>query len=193
MTFVTIAKNLVLGLGILIVFMLVLGYGFSALYPSPEYRNYCKEKMREPKISYIPEYAQQCDNAFNLLQNKVNECSFNEGLPIFEYDQNNCPKDVKCDFCNLEYNQARDSYSNVVFVASLLIGVLVIIIGVVIFTIEPVGTALIASGIGAIIYGTIVNWRNFGDLWRFILLFIALVFLIILAIFLNKKKVLKKK
>ena len=34
-------RNLVLGVGIFVVYLLVLNYGIEAFYPSPQYENYC--------------------------------------------------------------------------------------------------------------------------------------------------------
>ena len=90
--------------------------------------------------------------------------------------------------CEQEFSDARDAWSKNVFIIALIIGIVTLIVGYFVLSAEPVGSALIASGIGAIFYASVTNWRNFTDVWRFLLLLLAFVFLVWLALRLNKKK-----
>ena len=90
--------------------------------------------------------------------------------------------------CQKELEKALDKHSWGVFIISIVVGVIALFVGFSILSIEPVGSALIGSGIWAIFWGSLINWRNFGTVWRFILLFIALVALIYITIRLNKAK-----
>ena len=91
-------------------------------------------------------------------------------------------------FGKINYDMARDRYSKNVFIISLVAGVITFIVGFFVLSIEPVGSALIGSGIWAIFYGTVWNWRNFGNVWRFLLLLVVLIVLIWLAVRLNRKR-----
>jgi len=161
-------KNLVLGLGIIIVFALVLWQGIETFYPSPKYDDFCgKVHINRPLA---------IDKEFNQT-----DCISQGGIWKNNY----------CDFyseCQTKYENARQQHSKVVFIISIVTGILTLLIGYTILSIEPVGSALIGSSVWAIFYGTLINWRNFTNIWRFILLLIAFVLIIWVAIRLNTKK-----
>jgi hypothetical protein len=166
-------KNLVLGIGIVIVFGLALGYGIEAFHPSPQYEDYC-----DPLRGY-----EVIDNS-TICEQDGGKWFGNE--PIVKGEVT-----VKgyCDYdftCRGEYESTRERYSWSVFLISIIVGIITLLLGFMVLKVEPVGSALIGSAIWAILYGSIWNWNNFGKSWKFILLFIALVLLILIAYRLNK-------
>ena len=94
-----------------------------------------------------------------------------------------CDRDFTC---REELEDARKSHSWVVFVISMIVAILAFVLGYSLLKTEPVGSALIGGGIWAIFFGSVVNWRNFGNIWRFLLLLVALVILIWFALRLNR-------
>ena len=181
-------KNLILGIGIFIVYLLMLGYGIEAFYPSPKYEDFCSfEGGRYPVKAY--DYTGGNCTFSKSLQDAQDQCYADGGQPVFEYDNNGCTAAIKeCDYCNKEFNDANKAYSKIVFVISLIAGVITLIVGFAILSVEPVGSALMASGVGAIVYGSIRNWQNLSDIWRFLLLLASLVLLIWIALRINKEK-----
>lgn len=181
-------KNLVLGIGIFIVFMFLLHNGIRAFYDSPKYEDFCKPGVFQgyyPEKS-IPAYPTNCTYSVQL-RTQEQTCYDQKGQPIYEYDNSGCMIGVKeCNYCNKYFDDARNSYNKTVFVIALIVGIVVLLTGYLILSVEPVGSSLMASGIGAIIYGTIGNWENLGNIGRFLLLLIALVLLIWIALRLNK-------
>jgi len=160
-------KNLVLGLGIFIIFLFVLNYGIKTFYSEPKWEDYCGE------VKAIP-----LEKNINLTQQM---CEDQGGEWTQEY----------CDYyseCQKEYNLKKDSFNMKFFIISLIVGIITIIVGYGILSVEPVGSALIASGIGGIVEGTFMNWEGLSDFIKFILLLLVLIFLIYLAIRTNKKK-----
>jgi hypothetical protein len=193
-------KNLVLGIGIFIVFMFLLHNGIRAFYKAPIYDDFCKSGDLMPYYpdKAIPAIAGNCTYTLQI-RNQEQICYNNQGQPIYNYDDYGCTISVKeCNYCNKYYTDAMDNYNRGVFVIALIIGIIVLLIGYLILSVEPVGSSLMASGIGAIIYGTMSNWENLGNLGRFLLLLLALFLLIWIALRLNKnisnnKKVVKNK
>lgn len=183
-------KNLVLGIGIVIVFALVLWQGIEAFYPSPLYENFCKN--REFEISPakpLPSGITLNCTFSKTLQEEEQQCYSQKGRPIYEYDNNGCAIAIKeCDMCQKQFDDAMNQHSKIVFFVALIVGIITLIVGYAILSIEPVGSALIGSGIWSFFYGTVVNWRNFTNIWRFLLLLLALVLLIWIAIRLNTQK-----
>lgn len=170
-------KNFVLGVGILVVFALVLWQGIQTFYPAPQWDQYCDE-FRVPRPVPI-------EGSDGLKTGTQEECIAQGG----EWQNGGY-----CDYyaeCQDEYDAARDSYSQFVFIVSIIVAIIALLVGYAVLNVEPVGSALMASGVWAIFWGTAINWRNFTELWRFALLLFALVLLIWIAYRLNthgKKK-----
>ncbi|MDO8460492.1 MAG: hypothetical protein Q7S74_05250 [Nanoarchaeota archaeon] len=185
-------KNFVLGIGIVIVFALALWQGIEAFYPSPQYDKFCNSSMYAYAEPYpVKPYSYEAPNCTfsRTLQEQANQCTADGGQPIYDYDDNGCTTSLKkCDFCNKQFNDKQNTHAKNVFWIALIAGIVTLIIGYFILSIEPVGSALIGSAIWAIFYGTVINWRNFSNIWRFLILFIALILLIWIAIRLNVAK-----
>jgi hypothetical protein len=180
-------KNLVLGIGIVVVYALVLWQGIEAFYPSPQYNDFCGTYPEAP----IKQYAVEISNCTfpRQLQEYSDQCSREEGFAVYNYDENGCVSSFKeCDFCNKQFTEAQNSHSKNVFWVSVIVGIITLLVGYLILNIEPVGSSLIGSSIWAIFYGTVVNWRNFTTILRFLLLLIVLILLIWIAIKLNTQK-----
>ena len=180
-------KNLVLGIGIFIVYILALVYGIEAFYHSPKYDDFCHARYDKSFPYPASERTLNCTNT-QIIENQNQECYNSEGFPNYEYDEQGCVKTVICNYCNRDLNNAQKEYAKWVFVIALIIGIATLLVGYLILSIEPVGSALIASGIGSIFYGSVRNWANLQDVWRFLLLFACLVLLIWIALRLNRKK-----
>lgn len=183
-------KNLVLGIGIFIVYLLVLNYGIEAFYPSPQYENFCTNQNYYYPGQYPTKPIESNVNCtLSPTPQQQDQCISQGGsLIAASYDANGCPATFTCDMCNKEYTEAQKSYSQTVFVIALIAGIVTLLVGYLILTMEPVGSALMASGIGALVYGSMRNWQNLSTVWRFVLLLIALVLLIWITIQLNRNK-----
>lgn len=181
-------KNLVLGVGIFVVYLLVLNYGIEAFYPSPQYETYCSVNgfpyYSEPYVKTIPD-PYNC--TITPSPQQQDQCSKAGGNLVAEtYDDTGCPLTFMCDMCNKEYTDDTKAHSQNVFIISIIAGIITLLIGFMILTIEPVGSALMASGIGALVYGSMRNWQNLSNVWRFLMLLVALVLLIWIAIRINR-------
>ena len=181
-------KNLVLGIGIVVIYALVLWQGIEAFYPSPQYDDFCKAGRFDTYYPAKPIAVGEPNCTFSReLQDKQNQCYTDKGQPVFEYDERGCTVDVKeCDYCQRDFEKAQDAHSKIIFIIAIIIGVITLIVGYGVLSTEPVGSALIGSGIWAIFWGAAINWRNFSSVWRFLLLLVALVLVIWFALRLNK-------
>ena len=167
--------------------MLAFVYCIEAFYNSPQYDDFCSRGMYErPVPAIIRDTKDPVCNVSNEIQKQIDECYNKKGFPENSYDEKGCITSIECNFCNLEYENYRNRYDKTVFVIALVVGILTLLVGYLILSVEPVGSALIASGIGSIFYGSVRNWQNLTDVWRFLLLFLALVLLIWIALRLNR-------
>jgi len=179
-------KNVVLGIGIFIVFMFLLHNGIRAFYDAPQYEKFCNNSYT-PYIDKPYIITTNCSYG-RELQEQERACYNQRGQPVYDYYENGCMKGVSfCDFCQRDFDDAMKEYNRNVFVIALIIGIIVLLVGFFILSIEPVGSSLMASGIGAIVYGTIINWENLGNIGRFLLLLLALIILIWIAVRINKR------
>ena len=182
-------KNLILGIGIVIIYGLVLWQGIEAFYPSPEYEDYCTAGRFDTYYPTKPLPAgQSCEFPRNL-QDAQNQCYADKGQPVWEYDNNGCQIALKeCDYCQREYDEADKAHAKVVFIIAVIIGIITLLVGFSLLSTEPVGSALIGSGIWAIFWGSVANWRNFSNIWRFLLLLVSLVLIVWFTLRLNKPR-----
>ncbi len=179
-------KNLILGTGIFIVYLLMLGYGIEAFYPSQHYEDFCKggESGRYAK----PLGFGNCTFS-KTIQTQTDQCYAGNGFPVYQYDDAGCTTSIKeCNYCNKYFNETQKNHEKIVFLIALIVGIFTLFIGYGILSIEPISSALMASGIGAIFYGSIRNWDNLSDIWRFLLLVLALILLIWITLKINEKK-----
>jgi len=177
-------KNFILGLGIFIVFALVLWQGFEAFYPSPEWSDFCDEGVR----SVIPRNLETSCTFPEELSIKQNSCEDAKGYFILEYDLAGCPVSGECSTCQIDYNEAQEAHSQAVFLVSLVIGVIALAIGFFVLSLEPVGSALMASGVWSFFWGTAINFRNFSNITRFLLLLAVLVVLVLFTLKVNSAR-----
>jgi hypothetical protein len=173
-------KNVILGIGILVVFGLAFHQGLETFYSTPKYEDYCGSRSG-PNIREI-----NCP-IVQGLQNKANQCWDSKGEFIYEYDSNGCPISGNCDSCRIDYEDDLDKHAKFVFIIAVVVGVIAFVFGFFLLKTEPVGSALMASGIWSIFFGVVRNWRNFTDSWRFLILFVLLVVLIFIALRFNSK------
>ncbi len=165
-------KNIVLGLGIFVVYALALWQGLQTFYPEPMYEDYCTINRAQP----FPTGGGAANCSYSAeLNNQANACYASKGEFVYTYDQFGCPLGGYCDECRIGYEEALDDYSNKIFVICLILGIIVLAAGLFLLSTEPVGSALMAGGIWTVFFGVVKNWRNFTDAWRFLLLFVLLV------------------
>ena len=175
-------RNVVLGLGILIIYGLALSQGLQTFYPEPEFEDFCEVPEVSEELT-----SESCEVSQSLI-NKESSCEKTGGIFVKTYDEQGCFVGGECDICLEDYESSLDDYSQKIFLFSLIIGFMTLILGVFVLKVEPVGSALMASGIWAIFYGTLRNWRNFSNGWRFLLLFAVLLFLIWIGMKVGYKK-----
>lgn len=168
----------------------MLVYGIQAFKPAPKFEDFCKGNIYErayPK-PYIDGIAPSCPFNRNLQQ-ATDQCNAQGGIVAYSYNDTGCPIAVEeCNLCQKQFDEERAGYEKLIFVVAIVVGIITLLIGFGILSVEPVGSALMASGVGAIVYGAARNWENLSNIWRFLLLLAALILLIWIALRLNRDK-----
>ena len=176
-------KNIILGIGIVVVYALLLWQGTRTFYPNPEFEDFCGESERffRPFVEPI-----ECETPQSVITDQF-ECNNKENYFHAEYDELGCLSGGFCDDCNKQFESAQEKHARNVFIVSIIIAVITFVVGFFVLSIEPVGSSLIGSSIWAVFYGTIVNWQYFNAAWQFVLLLIAFAGLIWFTVWLNVK------
>ena len=131
-------RHIVIGIGIFILTLFVTIYGISVFFPQPQYEDFCGSE-RFPKMVNGEE--QICPSiCVELYEIQDGECIFNEcgsGCgpdAVTSFDKlNQCEIALTGKNCYDLYNDAMEENSKKRFLASIPLGVIVIILGNVIF------------------------------------------------------------
>jgi hypothetical protein len=166
-----LSKAIAIGVGILILTSFVAVYGMNTFLDRPEYDKFC------PDI-YDIKIESECVNAGGEWTNYTNDKE--EIRPVGSCSR---PK-----ACYEEYNSLRKDYSMKVFFAAIPLGLLIIVFGTFVFSLSSVGVGMILGGIYTLIYGA-ANYWQYGEDWaRFLISFVGLVALVIIAYRFKKKR-----
>jgi hypothetical protein len=173
-------KNLVFGIAIFILTISVGIYGISTILgKAPQYDKVCPPKQ------ILSE--QQCAEENGTWTNYTYE----DPKAIVANPRGYCDTYT---LCQPKYDELNRLHSRNIFFFALPIGIIIIIIGAVLFGLESVGGGLMAGGVGILIYGIGSVWPYADDLIKFILSFLGLLVVIGVSYYVNNKlKIFKKK
>ena len=164
-------KTIILSLVIAIVLSAFVVYLIQTIHPRPMYEDYCnKQQIPALPTGQYPFNESSCQE-FGGIWTKPQELRIPEG---------EAKSSGYCDFyqdCQEDYNNARDSYKLIVFIITLITGLIAISIGIILH-LPSVSSGLMLGGTFLVFYGTIVYWSNLTNWLRTIILGIALVILI---------------
>lgn len=140
------------------------------VYDEPQYSDYCKDDFgprakpitaEVPKCDYVSsEEEQQCYQDGGVARTKLNE----SGCPVFD----------RCDFCNKDFDAARNAHDRIVFIILGLIGV-VAIFGGTLWKIEFLASGIMFGGIILMFYATVRYFGEASKLLQIIIIFVELL------------------
>jgi hypothetical protein len=175
-------KNLVFGIAIFVLTICVGVYGISTILGNaPQY-----EKICPPKQIFTEE---QCINEGGIWNNYSN-------IPESKIPPTATPVQGYCDtysVCQPQYDELNRIHSRNIFFFALPIGIIIIILGALLFGLDAVGGGLMAGGVGLLLYGIGSVWQYANDLIKFILSLIGLFVVISVSYYANNRLKLFKK
>ena len=150
-------KSILIGIAIIILTSFVVIYGIQTFYESPDYNTYCNETT--------------------VYKGEINTSSQCESLrgrwvPATTYANGPKPAAVNvepsgyCDlyyYCNQEFDNVNKIYSRNLFIITTIIGIILLIIGAILFDLEAVGAGIMGGGVVSLIYGSTEYWRYSGN------------------------------
>ncbi|MCB9361814.1 hypothetical protein H6504_00120 [Candidatus Woesearchaeota archaeon] len=151
-----------------------------AIYPSPDYTDFCNDRPIAPKLI---ESGVECADV-QYPEDEARACLDNKGQMEPVYDSRGCIASYRCEMCYAEYDQARQEHDLVLFIVSSILGLVAIVIALYMPTRdinEWIATGFMLGGLFTLFFGTAVY---FGDMARYIrpvVIFLELALVIFLA------------
>ncbi len=167
-------KNIVFGIAIFILTISVGIYGISTILgKGPQY-----DKVCPPRQIHTEE---QCISEGGIWNNYS---YMDSPKPVLDAPQGYCDTYT---ICQPKYEELNRQHSRNVFFFALPIGIIVIILGALLFGLDAVGGGLMAGGVGLLLYGIGSVWSYADDLIKFILSLIGLFVVIGVSYYANNR------
>lgn len=150
-------KSIILSILIAITLFSFVLYLTQTVKPAPQWEDYCEDRIRPLPFEE------------SKIQNQT-LCIQNNGTWVNGY----------CDYykeCQKEYDGARQDYNYIVFIISIIVGLLAVIAGI-ILKLPSVSFGLMLGGVFLFIYGPARYWDQFANPTKAIIMAIVLVILI---------------
>jgi hypothetical protein len=153
-------KKIMLSLGVGILSALFIGFLIEAVYPSPDYYDYCKRQFDIPQ----PQVKNQELCNYTIDPVFRTKCVDDQGMIEREYDANGCVVKETCNYCEKEFKETSEKYNRNLFYITAPIGLLLILLGLYLpSSIDAIAGGILLGGILTMIQITV---RIFGDLGR---------------------------
>ncbi len=161
---VTKSKLVIFSVAVAFVSVFFFAYAVQAVYPAPQYEDFCDDKI-----------------AVRIDLNSEAACVEGGGRWT-DYERDSLNMDISgwCDGdfeCRDDYEEAMEPYERNVFFANLIIGIVVFVVAF-FLGLEAVSSGLMGGAVMLIIYGSMRYWGELSDVWRTLMLGIALSILI---------------
>ena len=182
-------KKTILGIAIALLLVFFIGYSVNTIYESPQYEDFCGERMEFKQSSTRAECEAENGRwngqdspksvSSQLTCTKISEegdnirldCVSGEGRESFGF----------CDFdynCREDYDNAREPHARISFIVLMILGIVAIVVGGLLLNVEAVGAGIMGGGVLTLIYAAIRFWGSIPDYARLLVLGSALGVLI---------------
>jgi len=159
-------KHIILGVAIALVLVFFVAFAVQTFYPAPEYDDYCEERLTFKAI----DSAEECvGDGGRWSESPARDVE----LKSVGY----CDVDYTC---RAEFDVDSDAYERNVFFVNLVIGLIVLVLSF-FLSVEAVSSGLMGGGVIMIVYGTIRYWGALSDVWRTLMLGVALAILVVVG------------
>jgi len=169
-------KKWIIAIAIAIVFNLFTNYGLATFYNGPEYSDFCDENIRIARPLQEQFNNNDCE-PIKASQELQDSCSEKKAYIDYKYDSNGCATEAFCETCVTEYDAVRKTYDGNVFVVLLIVAVAVLAAGIML-KVEAVSAGFLLAGILGLLIASTRYWNHLQDVYRFLLLGLALAILI---------------
>lgn len=181
-------KKFGFGLAIIIIFNLFINYGINTFYKAPDYNKFCNPERLKQALNTRT----SCEAIGGLWTENVGYESIGTYVPQGQTRPVPAPTiEIKsqqptgwCDqdySCRKDFDSINNIYRRNVFIIWVVAGTMAIIGSFFITAVQMLSTSFMFSGLLSLLIGTLQYWSAMQDYLRFIILGIALMFLIVVA------------
>lgn len=110
-------KQLAIAATIAVLFTVFIITSVEAVYPTPEYDDYCDDTPPTPSLG---------EDCTGIAQERIRNCTERGGEPRYEYNESGCKTDMSCSMCRQKYEDASERRDLVGFIVAAIAGVLAI-------------------------------------------------------------------
>lgn len=162
------SKAVIFSVAVAFVSVFFFAYAVQAVYLAPEYSDFCGEEFKASSDNSVD--CEADGGKWNDYGQKIRPV---EGEEIV-IREGWCEADF---VCRGEYNDERNIYERNVFFVNFIIGLVVLVVAF-FLTLEAVSSGLMGGAVMLIIYGSMRYWGELSDIWRTLMLGVALAVLI---------------
>jgi len=168
-------------LAIAILFSIFTFATINAIYPSPQYDDYCRPHVEKYPYGYPARDPADCTRVTSPTENEINQCVDDKGTITWTYDEFGCPQSYRCDFCQRDLDAANEKHYFIEFIISAVFALIAILVGLYLPSKngdlnEWVGTGFMLGGLITLFTGTAMVY---GELHRVVKPVVILAELII--------------
>lgn len=169
--------NVAFGIGIAVIFFIVVLLGTQVFYPQPIYDSFnCTDNYVKPH-EYRDLYS--CNQTMTVA-----ECQD----WIKQGEETNIDEEKRIQECYKNFEDAQKRYGKNVFIINSILGIIFVLASLYLIKMINIAAGITFSGIALIFYGFIRGWQGTGDIIKFITGLIVAVLFVLLAFKLNKKE-----
>jgi len=158
--------KVVLAIGIAVLFALFVGYAIETIYPAPDWDDFCGDQRELKDINNI-------DGCIAIGGDWI-AGGIKEPIPEGRESVGWCDATAEC---QEDYDKIEDRYNITLFFITLVIGILTFIIAALLLF-DSISSGFMGGGVLIILYGTLRNWESLSNIWRTLMLGLALVVLV---------------
>jgi hypothetical protein len=166
-------KKVAMILAITVLLPLFVGLFADAAYQEPEYDDYCNNSYYEYPKS-VQASPVNCSDVYATPE--AQQCSREKGSSEFTYDSNGCAQFKSCNYCHLNYDEARQKYNRNLFFILMPVGLIIVILGLFLL-VDYLGAGLMFAGLIIMFYATM---RYFSDMSKILRALVILVELLVI-------------
>lgn len=171
--------NVMFGIGIAIILFIVVMLGTQVFYKEPMWEDY---NCTYPKEIYTA--MELCPDNITILQCRelVKTGTAINGIDQKEFEE-----------CNNKFMNAQKIYGKNLFIINNIIGILLVIASLFLFSMVNIAAGTAFSGLILIIYGFMRGWQGTGDILKFIVALIVAALFVNFAVIVNRRYNKKRK
>jgi TRAP-type uncharacterized transport system fused permease subunit len=157
-----------------------------AIYPQPDYRDFCRGAYEEVYDKVGPVAQPKDCKVIRPTEQVQKNCTDNNGVIEYTYDSQGCAVSYECSTCQYRYEQEMKKHQQYVFYISAVLALIAVFVGMYLpaqanTLNEWVGTGFMLGGAFALFFGTATSYNSLDRYIKPIVLLLELLLVIFIA------------